>query len=132
MKHYIRGVGSGFPIVREYLEVTHGSISIDDNIDHGAVVTISLTPQQPVPPEPAKTMPMPYLSEREQQVLPLFESEGALGVTDIHNLTGLPQSSIHNILSNLEENGLIERTAVKSKRILTDFGLHVSQHLGQH
>ena len=29
MKNYIRGVGSGLPIVREYLESSHGTITID-------------------------------------------------------------------------------------------------------
>ena len=41
MKGYIRGVGSGLPIVCDYLDFTHGSISIDDNIGQGTVVTIS-------------------------------------------------------------------------------------------
>ena len=32
MKNYIRGVGSGLPIVREYLESSHGTITIEDNL----------------------------------------------------------------------------------------------------
>lgn len=42
MRNYIRGVGSGLPIVREYLESSHGTITIEDNLGTGAVVTISL------------------------------------------------------------------------------------------
>ena len=42
MKRYIRGVGSGLPIVKEYLEFSHGTISIEDNLGTGSVVTISL------------------------------------------------------------------------------------------
>ena len=42
MKHYIRGVGSGLPIVKEYLDFSHGTITIEDNLGTGAVVTISL------------------------------------------------------------------------------------------
>lgn len=42
MKNYIRGVGSGLPIVREYLESSHGTITIEDNLGTGAVVTVSL------------------------------------------------------------------------------------------
>ena len=42
MKRYIRGVGSGLPIVKEYLEFSDGNITIDDNLKNGAVVTISL------------------------------------------------------------------------------------------
>ena len=45
MRNYIRGVGSGLPIVREYLESSHGTITIEDNLGTGAVVTISLAPQ---------------------------------------------------------------------------------------
>ena len=42
MKQFIRGVGSGLPIAGEYLSLKDGSINIDDNIDGGSVVTISL------------------------------------------------------------------------------------------
>ncbi len=42
MKSYIRGVGSGLPIVRDYLEVSRGSITIEDNLNSGSVITISL------------------------------------------------------------------------------------------
>ncbi len=40
MKRYIRGVGSGLPMVKEYLEFNHGTITIEDNLGTGAVVTI--------------------------------------------------------------------------------------------
>lgn len=42
MRTYIRGVGSGLPRVREYLELSNGTITIEDNLGTGAVVTISL------------------------------------------------------------------------------------------
>lgn len=42
MRNYIRGVGSGLPRVREYLELSNGTITIEDNLGTGAVVTISL------------------------------------------------------------------------------------------
>ncbi|NPD30939.1 histidine kinase [Eggerthellaceae bacterium zg-1084] len=42
MKRYIRGVGSGLPIVKEYFEGAQGSVVIENNIRTGAVVTISL------------------------------------------------------------------------------------------
>ena len=47
MKDYIRGVGSGFPIVRDYLDERDGSIVIEDNLTSGAVVTISLVKKIP-------------------------------------------------------------------------------------
>lgn len=42
MKSYIRGVGSGLPIVKDYLESYRGTITIEDNLGTGAVVTISV------------------------------------------------------------------------------------------
>lgn len=227
MKHYIRGVGSGLPIVKEYLDFSHGTITIEDNLGTGAVVTISLRPdgalsqpqeplypqdlaqqqqrQQPIyqdqygyaapqypvesaparpaygygaeqqplmqpryqqqqqqydpryqqdPYAPQQGMPpyyqggapkypvqghamagqypvaplIPPLSQRERDFLPIFLNEGALGVTDLSRLTGVPQSSTYVTLSKLEENGLIEKT-VGQKRILTDLGYHVANSL---
>lgn len=41
MKGVIRGVGSGLPIVSDFLSVSGGSLSIEDNLCGGTVVTIS-------------------------------------------------------------------------------------------
>ena len=71
---------------------------------------------------------IPPLSQRERDFLPIFLSEGALGVTDLSRLTGVPQSSTYVALSKLEEAGLIEKT-VGQKRILTDLGYHVANSL---
>lgn len=78
-------------------------------------------------PQPAMP-PLPPLSQRERDFLPIFLSEGALGVTDLSRLTGVPQSSTYVALSKLEEAGLIEKT-VGQKRILTDLGYHVANSL---
>lgn len=161
MKRYIRGVGSGLPIVKEYLDFSHGTISIEDNLGTGAVVTISLkgpdeepTPYGQVPggafggaqgygqPQAysghgggpqmagrgAREPLIPPLSQRERDFLPIFLSEGALGVTDLARLTGVPQSSTYVTLSKMEEAGLVEKTAGQ-KRILTDLGFHVANSL---
>jgi hypothetical protein len=56
MKRFIRGVGSGFPIVREYLAYRNGFLSIDDNAKEGSVITLSI--QQP-PAEPS-SYPYPH------------------------------------------------------------------------
>ena len=42
MKQYIRGVGSGFPIVHEYLERVNGYLFVDDNAIEGTVITMTL------------------------------------------------------------------------------------------
>ena len=56
MKDYIRGVGSGLPLAREYLSFSNGSLSIEDNMGTGAVVTISLA-RTLAPTEDTSNMP---------------------------------------------------------------------------
>lgn len=46
MRQYIRGVGSGLPYVQQYMEDKGGSLTIDDNIQGGTVVTISIHPKE--------------------------------------------------------------------------------------
>ncbi len=46
MKRYIRGVGSGFPTVQQYLDVAGGSLSIEDNMGGGTVVTVTIDPRR--------------------------------------------------------------------------------------
>lgn len=141
MKQFIRGVGSGFPLTSEYIEASHGTITIEDNLRSGAVITLSLVQKkeekQPRFDAPATQQTegaatvrslVPPLSDRERLFIPLFLSEGALGVTDLVNLTGIPQSSTYVVLKKLEEEGIIEKTAGQ-KRILTDFGFQVATSL---
>ena len=75
MKKYIRGVGSGFPIVKDYLDDREGTIIIEDNLVSGAVVTISLEKKPSEPAVPARqtirqnairAVPPIPLSEREK------------------------------------------------------------------
>lgn len=42
MKRYIRGVGSGLPYAQQWLEDKGGSLTVEDNMHKGTVVTISL------------------------------------------------------------------------------------------
>lgn len=57
MKQYIRGVGSGLPIVREYMELSHGYVTIEDNLGTGSVVTVSLAGRQEEPPAAPASFP---------------------------------------------------------------------------
>lgn len=127
MKAYIRGVGSGLTLVKEYLSFSKGKLSIEDNLSSGAVVTLSLS-NKPSTPQSEPVLPTPALSQRERDVLVLFKTEGALGVTDINQLTGMSSSTIFNTLKSLQETGLLQITSNK-KRILTDFGKQVVQGL---
>ena len=129
MKRYIRGVGSGLPIVKEYLNLSHGTITIEDNLKTGAVVTIAMhksdAAAEPIP-TPKHGVPAPVLNQRQKTFLSLLSEEGALGVTDLSRLTDVPASSTYVELTKLEQMGLIEKTAGQ-KRILTDFGYEVCQ-----
>ena len=42
MRRYIRGVGSGLPYVQQYMQDKGGSLTIDDNMAGGTIVTISI------------------------------------------------------------------------------------------
>ena len=144
MKRYIRGVGSGFPLVRDYLDSSEGTIDIQDNLVSGAVVTISLEnrpvpsmPSHPVghqgheattPPQPRTNLPHIPLSQREQDFLIVLMREGELGITELREITGTPNSTTFNTLKKLEEAGLVEKTTNK-KRWLTEIGYQVATEL---
>lgn len=149
MKEYIRGVGSGLPLAREYLSMSNGSLSIEDNMGSGAVVTISLArdlspemdseqekqqnnsaPLTVVKPAatPKASAGVPDLSDRQKRILMLFSTHGNLGVTDIVKLTGMPQSSVHVEFKKLEEMGLVIKGA-SQKRELTEEGHQVLEIL---
>ena len=42
MKQYIRGVGSGLPYAQQYMEDHGGTLTIEDNMNAGTIVTISM------------------------------------------------------------------------------------------
>lgn len=132
MKRFIRGVGSGFPIVREYLEYRNGVLSIEDNAKEGSVITLSIqtqpasTPHIPQPGEqpttrnPEHSLPQ-KLDKRSLQVLHLLDREGVLGPSDLMEPLDVSAATAHRILVGLEEKGLIESTTHR-KRILSSAG----------
>ena len=122
MKHYIRGVGSGLPIVCEYLTIKSGSISIDDNVNGGSVVTISIVKDlQNVINDNKSDENNVFLNNEEKQFLRYFYPNKILGVTDLHLLTKKPISSVHKILEKLRILGLIDTNSSK-KRYLSEVG----------
>lgn len=46
MRKYIRGVGSGLPVAHQYMQDRGGSLVIEDNLEKGCVITISLTEER--------------------------------------------------------------------------------------
>ncbi len=126
MKRYIRGVGSGLPIVKDYLETSHGRIEIEDNVNQGSVVTISLVPASEKQ-APSPTPPVFDLTENEETILKELLPEKILGVSEINKLTGIAVSSVHTALSKMEELGLVQK--VNKKRSLTAQGKQVALSL---
>lgn len=154
MKKYIDGVGSGLPIVREYLDVKHGRLKIEDNLNGGAVVTLTLTsqdeddgfsysggrtrpaisestPSQDRRPDNSDGLARSItngLSKRGHSILLLFAQEDIWGVQDISETLRYPLSSTHAELKKLEEAGLIEK--IGKKRMLSSIGQQVLSSLG--
>ncbi|MEY8437684.1 ATP-binding protein [Atopobiaceae bacterium 24-176] len=64
MKRYIRGVGSGLPYASQYMEDKGGTLTIEDNIQGGCVVTISLVADDA--PCPAQAQPAPWPAQAPQ------------------------------------------------------------------
>ncbi len=123
MKRYIRGVGSGLPIVKDYLDTTHGYIEIEDNINKGSVVTISLVASRSIHDDPPE-LAIPELTENEEQILKALLPDKSLGITEINRETGIAVASIHTALTKMEGKGLVEK--VNKKRKLTVFGERVA------
>ena len=110
MKNYIRGVGSGLPIVREYLESSHGTITIEDNLGTGAVVTVSLVREEDDPLDDWDETDV--LSSKREYILRLVLRFGNRRGSSA--LRSAPRSR-HRTLSlqssrNLSLHGLIQRT----------------------
>lgn len=132
MKKYIRGVGSGLPIVQDYLDHSEGSIVIEDNLNTGAVVTITLEPgyadktKSETPPikRPAPSFP---LSEREKLFITILMREGDLGITQMMEIAETASSTTFNTLAKLEDYGLVEK--IGKRRSLTSLGYEVAATL---
>ena len=72
MKKYIRGVGSGLPYAQQYMQDHGGSLTIEDNLNSGTIVTISM-PGESAAGEtnmPQTQTQMPGTTQSYQQVPP--------------------------------------------------------------
>ena len=141
MKQVVRGVGSGLPIVKEYLGHSGGHLEIDDNLGSGAVVTIRAAVSEENPAAPAArplgesspddrssaTSPdpapsaSPPLSTRQKQVLSLVLEIGEAGPTIVSKELSIALSTAHRDLAHLEQSGLIMADET-GKRVLTPEG----------
>lgn len=126
MKRYIRGVGSGLPIVKDYLSTSHGHIEIKDNVNQGSVVTISLVASRTTDEE-IEAAQIPDLTENEVAVLKALLPNNTLGVSEVSKATNIAVASVHTAFSKMEEAGLVEK--VNKKRTLTPRGTQVALSL---
>lgn len=153
MKEYIRGVGSGLPIVKEYLKFQNGRLIIEDNIKDGTVITITVNegaqPQHPVvyqemsntqsegyaPIANQAETPQrqrraerkrrrPALSQRDLDVMELAADFGNVGATDLNRELDISTATAQRILDKLTDEGVLERTNNRKRR-LTDFGFEL-------
>ncbi len=139
MRQYINGVGSGLPIVKEYLKFSNGRLMIEDNISQGTVITISVNPymqkdepivyqespqlQQRELAPAAGHQEKPVLQPRDEDILRLAARIGSIGPTDVHGQLQIPVSTAHRLLKRLEECGYLKSEAGgQHRRIITDSG----------
>jgi hypothetical protein len=129
MKYHIRGVGSGLPIVSEFLGHHGGSLEIDDNLGRGTVVTLNAQARgqnpsaHPAPPaRPAPIAPaIPPLSNRQKKVLSLVMEFGEAGPTLVSKELAVGLSTAYRDLAFLEAHDLISSDET-GKRVLSDTG----------
>lgn len=131
MKHIIRGVGSGLPIVRDFLEHCGGALIVEDNLGRGTVVTITSAAARAEPaiesgisaPVTAHQsfLPLPPISTRQKQVLSLVLELGEVGPTIVSRELSVALSTAYRDLAHLESSGLIAADET-GKRVLTDEG----------
>lgn len=127
MKRFIKGVGSGLPVVRESLTFLGGSISIEDNIDRGTVVTLTL-PGGVVTSKAAPESSAPVrLGKRQRQVLFLVTELGSVGPSRLATELKISLSTAYRDLGLLEDMGLVKLLA-GGKRTLTTAGIEQLDH----
>lgn len=147
MKQYIRGVGSGLPIVKETITFSGGIIDISDNMKQGTVISLKIgSPEQDgfSSPETAAILEGPRLSpeeiekklsieafeklnneiltERQKKILFLILELEEAGPSTIGQELGFSLSTSYRELILLEKNKLLSSDS-SGKRKLSKKGL---------
>ncbi len=140
----IRGVGAGLGIAKSEMKKAGGSLSIEDNLGGGAVVTISVAdePDSEVmdgsktpaalekvgegrKPSPKRKypgeVPQINISERQQNVLVTVLECGEVGPSTIAERIEISVSTAYRDLSVLEEHGLVSGDE-SGKRVISPLG----------
>ena len=129
----IRGVGAGLGIARAAAEKTGGTVTIEDNIGGGTVVTISMPgdgsvteerePAEQSPPQRRYPdgVPRMNISERQQKVLITVLECGEVGPSTVADRLEISVSTAYRDLSVLEEHGLVMADE-SGKRLISPLG----------
>lgn len=139
MKAIIRGVGSGFTIIKEYLDSIGGSMQLDSNIDCGVVLTLRSKPRPGHYSTPASLtenhaanttsrVPSCTLNPRQKEVLAVLLKYEFVGPQLVAQTLGVGVATAHRDLKTLEENGLVKR-AENRKSTLTQAGFEYVDYL---
>jgi hypothetical protein len=102
MKRYIRGVGSGLPIVKETITFSGGTIDISDNIKKGTVISLKLDSGGDASPKSAANDSVEQSSNTDE--IKLLSSENALEDLNRNMLTNR-QKKILFLIMELDKAG---------------------------
>ncbi|MGH2375813.1 MAG: ATP-binding protein [bacterium] len=122
MRRVIRGVGSGLPVAKEQLTLLGGTMTIEDNLDQGTVVTLSLRREagSQSPERPARHR---YdVTARQKKVLLLIAELGAAGPMAIAKELDISHSTAYRELQALQSLNLATGKG-RGKRTLTEEGI---------
>lgn len=135
MKKYIRGVGSGLPIVKETMSFSGGQVTIEDNLQCGTVVTLALpkemkkkTDNDNIEPRAGRAEQRVALTHRQNMVLSLVTELEEAGPTRIAEELDISLTTAYRELTFLEHAGLIASGA-QGKRRVTEKGLDYLKQL---
>jgi len=141
----IRGVGAGLGIARAAIEKAEGTVSLDDNLGGGTVVTVSMS-RKPVPAEPhiritRERLPgtLEYDDEEGQKgvlsprrvfiMFALFEGN-VLGPTAVADRINTSTSTAYRELVTLTEKDLVyQPNGFEGKYTLTELGQLIVEDL---
>lgn len=150
MKSFIRGVGFGLPYAQQYMVEKGGSLTLEDNISGGTIVTLSTrrskdahiqtlptqeeaeelpvnqdhqavsSAPQTVSQQPTAQLPNLVLTDRAKQVLQYLYEHEWVGATELTSTYGLSTPTWSRELKSLVNIGIIGKVGQKYK--LTTIG----------
>lgn len=124
MKTFIKGVGSGLPITKEALTFLGGAVTVEDNLDKGTVITLSVPSNTKNSSDALDGVEQANidLNKRQKQVLFLVMELGSVGPSKIASELSISLSTAYRDLIYLEEKSLISSDE-QGKRVLTSLGI---------